>query len=103
VNNNLAESFNSWIRKIKGLYLVDVLDKIRHMLMIKFELRQRIEGPEKVTRGGEWEPNKIPRRNLTYIPKSTRCTSLLARPRPPSYRLAIGPQNHARNHSGNME
>jgi hypothetical protein len=51
VNNNLAESFNSWIRKIKGLYLVDMLDKIRHMLMIKFELRQRIEGSEKVTRG----------------------------------------------------
>jgi hypothetical protein len=51
VNNNLAESFNSWIRKIKGLYLVDMLDKIRHMLMIKFELCQRIKGPEKVTRG----------------------------------------------------
>jgi hypothetical protein len=42
VNNNPAESFNSWIRKIKGLYLVDMLDKIRQMLMIKFELHQRI-------------------------------------------------------------
>jgi hypothetical protein len=29
VNNNLAECFNSWIRKIKGLHLVDMLDKIR--------------------------------------------------------------------------
>jgi hypothetical protein len=32
-----------------------------------------IEGPEKATRGGggEWEPIKIPCRNLAYIPKST--------------------------------
>jgi hypothetical protein len=31
-----------------------------------------VEGPEKATRGGgvEWEPIKIPRRNLVYIPKS---------------------------------
>jgi hypothetical protein len=42
VNNNLAECFNSWIGKIKGLHLVDMLDKIRHMLMVKFELHQRI-------------------------------------------------------------
>lgn len=42
VNNNLAESFNSWIRNIKGLHLVEWLDKIRQMLMAKFELRQRI-------------------------------------------------------------
>jgi hypothetical protein len=41
VNNNLAESFNSWIRKIKGLYLVNMLDKTRQMLMIKFKLCQR--------------------------------------------------------------
>jgi hypothetical protein len=41
-NNNLAESFNSWIRKIKGLHLVDMLNKIRQMLMVKFELHQRI-------------------------------------------------------------
>jgi hypothetical protein len=42
VNNNLAECFNAWIRKIKGIHSVDMLDKIRQMLMVKFELRQRI-------------------------------------------------------------
>jgi hypothetical protein len=42
VNNNLAESFNSWIRKTKGLYVVDLLDMIITMIMAKFELRQRI-------------------------------------------------------------
>jgi hypothetical protein len=41
-NNNIAKSFNSWIRKIKGLHLVDLLDRIRMMIMAKFELRQRI-------------------------------------------------------------
>jgi hypothetical protein len=42
VNNNLAESFNTWIRKVKGLHVVDMLDKIRQMIMAKFELRQKI-------------------------------------------------------------
>jgi hypothetical protein len=39
VNNNLAESFNAWIRKTKGFHVVELLDKIRQMLMVKFELR----------------------------------------------------------------
>ena len=42
VNNNLAESFNSKIRKWKGLHIVDLLDKIRQVLMEKFDLRQSI-------------------------------------------------------------
>ena len=42
VNNNLSESFNSWIRHIKGYQLIDLIDRIRQMLMAKFELRQRI-------------------------------------------------------------
>ena len=42
VNNNLAECFNAKVRKIKGLHLVEMLDKIRQMIMEKFELRQRI-------------------------------------------------------------
>jgi hypothetical protein len=42
VNNNLAGSFNSWIRKMKGLHLMDLLDRTRMMIMAKFELRQRI-------------------------------------------------------------
>jgi hypothetical protein len=57
------------------------------------------EGPEKATRGGggEWEPIKISRRNLAYVPKTIRNPSLLTRPRPPSYRQAIDLRNRARN------
>jgi hypothetical protein len=36
-----------------------------------------IEGPKKLTRGGEWEPIKISQGNSAYILKSTRCPSLL--------------------------
>jgi hypothetical protein len=49
------------------------------------------EGSEKTIRRGEWESIKISRRNLTYVPKLTRCPPLLTRPRPPSYRQIIGP------------
>jgi hypothetical protein len=64
--------------------------------------REDCEGLEKATRGGEWEPIKIPRVNLAYIPKSTRHPSLLTRPRPQSYKKAIGPRNQVRNCSRNM-
>jgi hypothetical protein len=56
-----------------------------------------IEGPRRRSEGGEWEPIKILLENLAYIPNPSRNPSLLARLRPPSYRLAIGPQNRARN------
>ncbi|XP_073355548.1 uncharacterized protein [Aegilops tauschii subsp. strangulata] len=42
VNNNLAESFNSKIRKWKGLHIVDLFDKIRQYLMEKFDPGQSI-------------------------------------------------------------
>ena len=42
VHNNLAESFNSTIRKLKGLYLVDLLDRIRIEYMQKFRIRAGI-------------------------------------------------------------
>jgi hypothetical protein len=42
VHNNLAESFNSIIRKLKGLYVVDLLDKIRIEYMQKFHYRAGI-------------------------------------------------------------
>ena len=42
VNNNLAEAFNSKIKKYKGLHIVDLLDKIRKYIMEKFDIRNRI-------------------------------------------------------------
>jgi hypothetical protein len=42
VNNNLAESFNSKIKRWKGIHIVDLLDKIRQFIMEKFDLRQQI-------------------------------------------------------------
>lgn len=42
VHNNLAESFNSMIRKLKGIYMVDLLDKIRIEYMEKFHFRAGI-------------------------------------------------------------
>jgi hypothetical protein len=53
-----------------------------------------IEGPDKATRGGEWEVIRIPQWNLSYVPNQTQYTSLLTLPRPHSYRKTIGPQNH---------
>lgn len=42
VNNNLTESFNSKVRKVKALLIVDMLDKIRQMIMENFDLWMRI-------------------------------------------------------------
>jgi hypothetical protein len=37
-----VECFNNWIKKYKCLLIVDLLDKIRRMLMIKFRKRRRV-------------------------------------------------------------
>jgi hypothetical protein len=36
----------------------------------------RSEGLDKATRGGEWEPIKIPRGNSAYVADLTQCASL---------------------------
>jgi hypothetical protein len=38
----LAESFNSWLKHHKSLNLDDFLDKIRQLLMIKWEQKRTI-------------------------------------------------------------
>jgi hypothetical protein len=38
-------------------------------------LMSQDEGPKRRPEGGEWEPIKIPHRNLAYVPKSTRSRS----------------------------
>jgi hypothetical protein len=42
VNNNLAESFNSKLKKVKALQIVDMFDCLRQRSIVKFELRRRI-------------------------------------------------------------
>ncbi|XP_066320176.1 uncharacterized protein [Miscanthus floridulus] len=42
VTNNLAECFNNWIKKFKGLNLDDLMDKIRQLIMDKWDVRRTI-------------------------------------------------------------
>jgi hypothetical protein len=42
VNNNLAECFNSWIKNIKDLPIVDLVDRLRQMTMELWEKRRKI-------------------------------------------------------------
>jgi hypothetical protein len=42
VTNNLAECFNNWIKKYKGLNLDDLMDKIRQLIMSKWYERRTI-------------------------------------------------------------
>jgi hypothetical protein len=40
INNNLSECSNSWISQTKSFQIVEMHDKIRHMIIIKFDLRR---------------------------------------------------------------
>ena len=42
VTNNLAESFNNWIKPHKSMNLDDFMDKLRQMLMSKWNKRNKI-------------------------------------------------------------
>ncbi|RLN30081.1 hypothetical protein C2845_PM05G03110 [Panicum miliaceum] len=42
VTNNLTESFNNWIKQYKSLNLDDLMDKIRQLLMLKWNQRRKI-------------------------------------------------------------
>lgn len=42
INNNLAESFNSWIKGLKDLPVVELVDKLREKIMEMFYKRRRI-------------------------------------------------------------
>lgn len=42
INNNLSESFNNWVNKVKDLQIVEMHDKIRQMIIKKFVLRRKI-------------------------------------------------------------
>ena len=40
--NNIAETFNSWIRQEKSLPVIGLMDRIRQLLMQKMFLRRKI-------------------------------------------------------------
>jgi hypothetical protein len=42
INNNLSESFNNWVSKTKIFQIVDMHDRIRQMIISKFDLRHKI-------------------------------------------------------------
>lgn len=42
INNNLSESFNNWVMKIKELHIVDLFDTLRQMIIDKFHLRSQL-------------------------------------------------------------
>lgn len=42
VTNNLTESFNNWIKEYKAMNLDDLMDKIRQLLMIKWNQRRKV-------------------------------------------------------------
>jgi hypothetical protein len=42
ITNNLPECFNSWIKHHKSLNLDDFMDKIKQMLMTKWNQRRKI-------------------------------------------------------------
>ena len=42
VTNNLAECFNNWIKEHKAMNLDDLLDKLRQMLIVKWNHRRKI-------------------------------------------------------------
>jgi hypothetical protein len=42
INNNLSESFNSWVSKTKDMQVVDMLENIRKNILTKFDVRSRV-------------------------------------------------------------
>ena len=42
INNNLSESFNNYVRKVKDLQILKMHDMIRQMIISKFEARRKI-------------------------------------------------------------
>nr|XP_015618322.1 uncharacterized protein LOC107278682 [Oryza sativa Japonica Group] len=48
INNNLSESFNNWIKDLKDVQIVDMIDKIRQKIVSKFchraEIASKMEG-----------------------------------------------------------
>ena len=42
MTNNLAESFNNWIKDLKAMNLDDFMDKLRQLLMVKWNQRRKI-------------------------------------------------------------
>jgi hypothetical protein len=47
ITNNLAEYFNNWVKKYKGLNLDDFMDMIRQLIMDKWDIRRDVSAKMK--------------------------------------------------------
>jgi hypothetical protein len=94
-NNHIVRERPKAVPELYDKFAKFSKSEIHHLR--KVELKDWRRQPDR----GEWEPTKILRGNLAYVPNSTRHASLLARPRPHSYCEAIGPQKCDRNGNHN--
>jgi Mg2+ and Co2+ transporter CorA len=67
VTNNIAETFNSWIRKEKSLSVISLMDRIRQMIMDKNAVRTLSERLNDMILPNITKDLNAKTRNLNYV------------------------------------